>query len=82
MGRVAPKLTQLDEGDIEIYHPECRALILITHLETRRITASTRGDQAQLYVEGICPKCNRYVYLALRNSNCKLIPAGAGAEAS
>ena len=61
-------LTFIDEGDIEIYHPACRSKVLIVSLSVAR----KQDGATQLYCEGICPTCNTYVYLALRNEHLQL----------
>lgn len=63
MGRLPGNIIWLDEGDIELYHPVCRTRVLIVDLSITR-----SGDKnVKLQAEGICPTCNKYVYLGFTN---------------
>lgn len=63
MGRHHRRMQWLDEGDIELYHPDCRTRVLIIDL-----TLTRTGDKnVKLQAECICPTCKKYVYLAFTN---------------
>lgn len=57
----------IDEGDIEVFHPVCRSRIVILTIRLCRVGSG--NGELQLYVTGICKRCDRYVYLSLKHSS-------------
>lgn len=51
-------------GEIEVFHPDCRTRVLITELAVRR----RKDGVSFLYVEGVCPRCDRYVRMQMVDS--------------
>lgn len=79
MARNHSTTTNLRGTDIEVFHPVCRSRVLILLLEIRR---GSSGLNQYLYVEGICPRCDTYVYLSLSQVSCELLNTELNGAAS